>query len=499
MLDSYSKNYNLSAKKETIHNSQYLYFLLLHTPVAMCIVKKEEYIIDCINPAFCTLLHKRQEELLGKSFLNFLKEETNIVIRFMLESFLLEEYPMCKIYTEIPIINESNNKELFVNIQLQPFFENDNISSGIMMTLIDVTSTVQLRKRLEDNEQRLKLALETSKIGTWEIDLVTRKSVSSYWHENILNYENKVNDWNFDTFLEKVVSDDKEKVRKAVEKSFKTNYLDFQARISKEDGTISWVQIKGQILRNNQSKPVKIIGTIHDITASQERAQKKEELISIVSHELKTPVTSLKGYAQVLERRFGKNGDSVAGVMLKKMVLQIVRLTALIHDLLDTSHIESDKLHLKNTHYFFNEVVDDIVSEIESTVTHAIIVQIEEQIECRNDKERTGQVISNLITNAIKYSPGKDRVIVKVKVENKEVIFSVADFGLGIPVEKQQYIFERFYRVQEKQSYAISGLGLGLYISAEIIKRQGGKIWFESKYGKGSTFFFSLPLNVDND
>ncbi|RYY06315.1 MAG: HAMP domain-containing histidine kinase [Sphingobacteriaceae bacterium] len=184
--------------------------------------------------------------------------------------------------------------------------------------------------------------------------------------------------------------------------------------------------------------------------------------------------------------------------MLKRINTQINRLSSLVSDLLEAGQIGEQQQLLRREEYFFNEMVEDIVAEIQrTTFTHQIIIEKNPQVSFLGDRERTSQVLSNLLSNAIKYSSGQDKVIVKVDVEDQNLICSVIDFGLGIPVERQAHLFERFYRVPADNNYKVSGFGLGLYISAEIIKRLHGKIWLSSTPGKGSAFSFSLPIKHD--
>lgn len=228
---------------------------------------------------------------------------------------------------------------------------------------------------------------------------------------------------------------------------------------------------------------------------AQQAVRLRNEFISIASHELKTPVTSIKAYGQVLQRRFMRSGNTQAAEQLGKMDDQLNRLTNLISDLLDVTKIETGKLQLHNDFYEFDALIAESIEEVQRTVdTHTIVLEGSTKKKIYGDRERTGQVLTNLLSNAIKYSPEKKKIIVSIKSSGEYVEGSVKDFGVGISKEKQDKVFERFYRASGPKDNTFPGLGLGLYISSEIIKRQGGKIWLESKEGKGSTFRFSLPI-----
>ncbi len=244
---------------------------------------------------------------------------------------------------------------------------------------------------------------------------------------------------------------------------------------------------------DNEMKVILVAGSTRDITIRKHLESQKDDFMGIVSHELKTPVTSIKAFTQVLQNRFAKAGDEKSTMLLGKMDAQINKLTSLIEDLLDVTKIEGGNLQFNEEYFSFDELVSEVVEEIQRTTNKHIIEKVgtTKKTVC-GDKDRVGQVIINMLTNAIKYSPHSDKIIVKASVDTGNVTLCVQDFGVGIPKERQQQVFERFYRVSGNET--IPGIGLGLYISAEIIKRQNGKIWVESEQGKGSTFCFSLPV-----
>jgi signal transduction histidine kinase len=179
--------------------------------------------------------------------------------------------------------------------------------------------------------------------------------------------------------------------------------------------------------------------------------------------------------------------------MAEKMNAQIDRLTRLISDLLDFTHIEVDKLQFRSETYDINKLIREITDETQRTTQKRMVLKLDKTIKIKGDRLRTGEVLNNLISNAIKYSPEADKIIISSKVQKTAIIISVKDFGIGIDPEKAGRIFDRFYRISDASINTFPGLGLGLYLAAEIVKRQGGSIWVKSELGKGATFFFSLP------
>ncbi|HKV57351.1 MAG TPA: ATP-binding protein [Ktedonobacteraceae bacterium] len=261
------------------------------------------------------------------------------------------------------------------------------------------------------------------------------------------------------------------------------------------DGTFRWFLSRAIPIRNEQGKIIRWFGTNTDITEQKQLEQQKDDFLGIASHELKTPLTSLKAYAQLLERRFRHEGDARSAELLQKMDAQLNKLTGLVEDLLDATRIEGGQLLFHPSLFDFNTLIEEVVEETQRTTTgHIIVKELAASVTISADRDRIGQVVTNLLTNAIKYSPQAATVVMKTVRTDDAIIISVQDFGIGIPEEKQPHIFERFFRVGGETRITYPGLGLGLYISAEFVKRHRGSIWVESAEGKGTTFSFSLPL-----
>jgi signal transduction histidine kinase len=225
----------------------------------------------------------------------------------------------------------------------------------------------------------------------------------------------------------------------------------------------------------------------------QKLNSKKDEFIGLASHELKTPITSLNGFLQIISRRLPE-GD-LNKSFVEKALLQIRKLSGLISDLLDVSKIESGQLPLNITSFDLVNVLREVIEQFQySTRSHHIALQSDgNSLMISADQQRIEQVVINLLSNAVKYSPGADLVKVSVFGDAHRAIVNVQDFGMGIDKEHKDRIFSRFYRVDDQASH-ISGLGIGLYISKEIIGRHQGLLKVESASGKGSVFSFEIPI-----
>ncbi|MFN3020605.1 ATP-binding protein [Chryseobacterium sp. TY3] len=249
------------------------------------------------------------------------------------------------------------------------------------------------------------------------------------------------------------------------------------------------------ILENSQAK--NWVGTFTDINDQKRVEKEKDEFLSIASHELKTPLTSIKAYVQLLDRKLKLDKESPEANYVAKVQDQIEKLNNLITDLLDVSKIENGKLKMNLQPNNLENVISNAIETIIQTHDENS-VKIERHGQKPDflmpfDAIRVEQVLINFLTNAIKYSPKNNKVIITTSVDENDIKISVTDFGIGIPEYKQDAVFNKFYRVEES-SLQFQGMGIGLYICAEIIKQHGGSIGLSSIIDEGSTFYFTLPI-----
>jgi len=228
--------------------------------------------------------------------------------------------------------------------------------------------------------------------------------------------------------------------------------------------------------------------------------QLKDQFISMASHELKTPITTIRGQAQIMLRRLSRQREipkefEDVRVTLEKIDAQTHRLTSLVDDLLDLSTMRAGKIDLRLEPCDIREVCRGVVEDQRQLTGRPIELEIPTtSVMAKVDSDRLGQVVTNLVSNAVKYSPDESAVQVCVFQQERVANIHVHDAGQGIPEEQQKRIFETFYRAPDAQTLKKSGWGLGLAICKDIVERHGGRIWCESQVGKGSTFCVELPL-----
>ena len=263
----------------------------------------------------------------------------------------------------------------------------------------------------------------------------------------------------------------------------------------RKDGRLIEVSLSISPIKDDTGKIIGAAKIARDISERRELERRKDEFISMASHELKTPVTALKGFTHLLRRRFLKRDDEESARFLARMDAQIDRLTTLIGDMLDLSKMQNGQLQYRMERFDLAELVGEVVENVQGTTqTHQLLLERTVGAQIYGDRDRIGQVLMNLLTNAIKYSPTADRIMVRMAIDEENVVVSVQDFGIGISQSYQENIFERFYQVSEPAEKTYPGLGIGLYIARQIIVRHQGRLWVQSRKGEGSIFRFSLPL-----
>lgn len=469
---------------------------ILQAPVAMCIFREPNHVVDIANDLMFKFWGITSEAVVGKPIFDALPEVRGQGFEELVDH-VYNTGETHKAY-EIPVtlLKEGTLETAYVNLVYEAFRGSDGEISGVIAVVIEVTDQVMYRKKIEEAEERARMAIESADLGFYEIDMVSRKMITDSRLNQIFGYvQQQVSRTDF---ISAIYPDDLEIRKQAFKEALITGQLKFEVRIIWKDKSVHWIKTTGKLIYDLHNKPIKIHGVVQDITTGKETELHKDDFISIVSHELKTPLTSLKGYSYILIQKFALLQNLETTDMLSKMNDQINRLIYIVQDLLDVTRIEANKIRFREDNFDLGELLQKIAEEVQSTTqTHQIIItQIYNGIVFA-DKERTSQVIANLLGNAIRYSPGAERVIISATAQEDQMICSIKDFGKGVPKNKQTKIFERFYQVSDINRFN-AGLGLGLYISAQIIIRQNGKIWLESEPGKGATFYFSLPLKAEN-
>ncbi|UAY51080.1 PAS domain S-box protein [Ferruginibacter albus] len=385
---------------------------------------------------------------------------------------------------------------LDVSLAISPLKNSNGMIIGASKVARDITEQKKIIRDLQESEAKFRLLADSMPQKIWTSDIKGNLNYfnKAVYDESGLQYEDIYNyGW-----MDVVHPDDKEENIRRWKHSIDTGE-DFilEHRLRGYTGEYRW-QLSRAIPQKDCNGNIQMwVGTSTDIHQIKESEEQKDFFISIASHELKTPVTSIKGYVQILLSIYAKKEDTFLNNALLTIDKQIITLTTLIGDLLDMSKIKTGALELEKQQFDINTLVEETVKEIRyATPAHSInITKPGNNIEVFADKRRISQALINFLTNAVKYSPNNHQVDVTVTANNKEVHVSVRDYGIGIDRQEHEKIFERFYRVEGKDEKTYPGFGIGLFIASEIIKKHSGKIMVTSEKGKGSTFSFIIPTH----
>ncbi|AYL95952.1 PAS domain-containing sensor histidine kinase [Mucilaginibacter celer] len=373
-----------------------------------------------------------------------------------------------------------------------PFTCNDKVTY-ILNTVVDITAEVNARQEAIESEHRLRLAAEATGFATFDWNLNEEKRYCSPQIAELFGHPPATVLTSTDIF-NMVHPDDRPVVIDAFNEAANTGVFGYELRVIWPDGSLHWVCIKGKQIADGPRNCTRVLGTILDITESKRDEIRKNDFIAMASHELKTPLTSIKSYIQILAKKLADSNDSFVSNALAKANIQVNKMTDLIHGFLDLSKLESGKLQFKPELFDINQLITEIITEFNQTSSnHNLTFTPQGNLSVNADREKIGQVITNLLSNAIKYSNKGTSVDIKTRLTDSGAKVSITDRGIGIKPRDQKKLFQRFYRVENEKIRNVSGFGIGLYLAAEIIQCHKGKIGVESVEGEGSTFYFTLP------
>lgn len=473
--------------------------MIYDAPIAIGVLRGQDFIIEDANVDLLKIWGKT-EKVIGKKLLDGLPEIADQQFPQILAQVYQSGKPYYGYETLARVERDGVLGNYYFNFVYDPIFDQDKKVSGIMIVASDVTAQVNSQLNLKESEARFRTLVQDNPMPTAFYE--TEDIVIKIANNEMLKLWDKDKSIIGKPMIEgipELAGQPFIPILKEVFRSGVPYHADQQEAVLVMDGvpTKSWFNFTYKPLRNATGKVYGILHAAIDVTRQVQLQQQKDEFLGIASHELKTPVTSVKAYTQVLERMIRLEGDEKKANMVHKMDQQLNRLTGLIGDLLDVTKIQAGKMVLNLSTFDFDNLVKDIVEEMQhTTLKHQLNATLNSFVKVETDRERIGQVITNFLSNAIKYADDADNVEIKSEVIGNEVILSVKDYGIGISEDLQQYVFDQFYRVSGHQQHTYPGLGLGLYISAEIIKNTGGRIWLESEAGTGSTFYFALKIKA---
>ncbi len=469
--------------------------VVMNAHYALLVLKGKDWVVEIANQPMLNLWDKQKAEVLGLPLMKILPELVGQPFPEHLRR-VTESAKSYAINEEVFYYNTPGGiKKKYVSFFYDPMLDLDGNVKGIIVGAEDITERVENRLKTERAEEMLRIAIESANLGTWNYDPQSKRLTVSPRLKELFGYQAD-EEMNYNSVMSQVTDEYRYMLLRAIQSSVSHGEqfnLEFSIKGS-SDRKLRWMRATGRIYRDNEGIPVRFSGILMEITEHKQDEIRKNDFIAMVSHELKTPLTSLKAYVQLLGFKAKQSGDMFTIKSLNKVEGQVNKMNNMIRSFLDLSRLEAGKLNLVKERFYLDALIREVVEEILLIdKSHPVSFADCESLEVYADREKIGQVINNLMSNAIKYSPPGTKVKIGCELKSGMAQVWVSDQGVGISKKDTEKLFSRFYRVENTPLKTVSGFGIGLYLSAEIVQRHNGSIWVDSEEGKGSTFYFSLP------
>lgn len=499
-------NAELLERNEQLNNSKRYteeIFNTIHDPLV--ILDKELKVLRA-SEGFFHIFKVKEEETQGAFLYDLGNKQWDIAaLRFQLENILPQEGHF-KAFEVDHVFHQIGRRIMRLTARQ---FDTHNQEKLILLAIHDITDKRKVEEGLAEAEQllkeskeRLHFAIESAGIGAWDFNPSTNELIWDNRCKELfgLSHEDYIDN---SIFVAHIAPEDRAMVAQKMDDALKgisDGEFNTEYRVlSSKDQKQRWIKSKGKAYFNSQNQAIRFIGTVLDISIEKTQEEnikelllKKDEFISIASHELKTPITSLKAALQLLVRMKDNPSPTMLPILLDQSTKSMEKVTSLIDDLLNVTRLNEGQIELNKSTFNIAALLNACCPHVRIAGKHELILEGDETTEVFADENRIDQVVVNLVNNAVKYAPLSRNIYMIISKENGMTKISIKDGGPGIPEEKRLYLFDRYYRT-DYQGGQYSGLGLGLYICSEIIKRHGGNIGVDSEIGKGTSFWFTLP------
>ena len=500
-----AKETSKTLKKEPVEIGEDLHRLnelFYSSPSLMAILIGENFEIKMANDSILDSLG-RGKEIIGQPYLEAIPELKEQGLGILLKEVFETGIPFHAYEFPVSILKNGRMQLTYFDFIYQAHHNLQGEINGVGIIANEVKTQAELNKKIKESEYKLRQLTDLIP------DLITNSDKTGkafYYNKGWLDFCGL----SLEDLLEGgwaliMHPDETKEFHKMMSYSLKTGEdFEMELRLRNIEGIYVWHLCRANAIYNDKDEIESWISTNTEIQRIKLEEQRKDDFLKMVSHELKTPITSIRGYVQMLISmvkmdKFVKNSPLPIETSLTRIDNQISRLIRLISEMLDLNRIDESQLVLNLKTFSLNNLVNQTIQDFKIS-NPATDFHVEHNCECNvyADKDRIEQVLINFITNAIKYSPDNNKIEIKIyHTENFQVAVSVKDFGIGVEKGDLKKIFKRFYRVSGKNEEAYAGFGIGLFLAKDIIKRHDGTITVKSEKGKGSEFIFKLNAITD--
>lgn len=463
--------------------------IIQQAPFSICVIRASDLIVTDVNDRYLELVGKERKQLDGQSIWHGVPEAAAQYAP-ILQGVINSKIAFIANQAEVYLLRQGKIELMYLDFIFEPVLDLQGEVSAIMVVVIDVSQQVHAKKAIEEVEERIRLAVEAAEIGTYEYRFATDVLITSDRFNEIVKLDQGFSrEELIQYFQPKQSAENPEHLDEAI----RNGKMSYELKLVHPDLPIKWLKLQTKVYFNTLGRPERSLGTVIDISQFKALQQQKDDFITIASHELKTPITTLKASLQMLIKMKNHINPVVFPKLLNQASRSMDKISNLVDDLLNVSKMSQGKLNLKKEKFkvldLFEKCCDHVYDAQKLIINH----REDLNISVFADIHQIEQVVINLINNALKYAPESNHIILDAIKTKDMVKISVTDTGPGIPAEDIPKLFDRYYRV-ENSAQNVAGLGLGLYICSDIVKRHHGEFGVESTVGIGSSFWFTLPL-----
>jgi len=518
----------------TLKSADHSYRIFIEQMIESAITLDQTGLILYSNSQFAALCQAPLESVIGKDFLIFVDDDYKVFAKEIIDS-------AWEVDTKAELfLRNANGDKIAVQLSIKQLRLDEGVSLSVIITdLTDLkksqfllqTKNEELEKArkiaeelnenleflvqnrtleleaknnelitalndLKESEDNLHSAFNAGELGSCSLDLKTGRAEMSEKFRELYGLP-IAGEINWEMVLSAVDPGYINELNEVLQKCIKSGTpVDSTYPIKHIlTGERRWMRVVGKCKKDHSGNFVGVYAVLMDVTDQKQDEQRKNDFIAMVSHELKTPLTSMKGYIQVLQMKAKKDNLDFANKALEGADRQIGKMTKMINGFLNVARLESGKIGMDFAKVELTKLVSEVVDEYATTAnSHHLVQNYCNELLIMADRDKLGQVVNNLISNAMKYSPINTEIFIDCFIDEQSAVFKITDQGMGISQSDLPRLFDRFYRVENLKTATVAGFGIGLYLSAEIIERHNGKIWAESEIGNGASFYFSIPL-----